>query len=59
MREDFGDAFGDINLFYCHRFFHTGGDVAPSVDIKLNKTLTYKDIGSFKNTDYKELLSKK
>lgn len=41
------------------RFFHTGGDVAPSVDIKLNKTLTYKDIGSFKNTDYKELLSKK
>lgn len=41
------------------RFFYTGGDVAPTVDIKLNKTLTYKDIGSLKKTGYKELLSKK
>lgn len=41
------------------RFVYAGGDVAPTVDIKLNKTLTYRDIGSFNNTDYKELLSKK
>lgn len=41
------------------RFFYTGGDVAPSVDIKLNKTLSYDAVGTLKNTDYKKLLANK
>lgn len=41
------------------RFLYAGGDVAPSVDIKLNKTLTYSGVGPFQNTEYKKLLAKK
>lgn len=41
------------------RFLYAGGDVAPFVDIKLNKTLTYSGVGPFKNTEYKKLLAKK
>lgn len=41
------------------RFLYTGGDVAPSVDIKLNKTLSYDAVGTLNNTDYKKLLARK
>lgn len=41
------------------RFIYTGGDVAPSVDIELNKTLSYKAVKTFQNSDYKTLLARK
>lgn len=41
------------------RFIYTGGDVAPLVDIDLNKTLSYKAVGTFQNTDYKKIVAKK
>lgn len=41
------------------RFIYTGGDVAPSVDIELNKTFSYKAVKTFQNSDYKTLLARK
>lgn len=41
------------------RFLFTGGDLASSVDIRLNKSLTYKGVGTFLDSDYKKLQSKR
>ena len=55
-QEVFADSYCCFDLY---RFIYTGGDVAPYVDIKLNKSLTYNSVGTFKNTEYKKVLAKK